>query len=191
VSSALTRRQIIDRGERLLIEHRYAEGLMLLEAAVTRFPRDPDVRLLFGTFLVDTRAGDAPEQLAEAVRLDVDNPVRLARAAGLLFALGYVDAAASYVARAIEITPDGFVLEAEVINVSGLIAAGKGHDELAEEALRESIGLDRSNEFFVRDLARYLAERGRTPAALAVIDAAVSRVRDPTVLTEFRTGLEA
>lgn len=187
--SELTIGQAIEQAERLLIERRYAEGLQLLEAAVRRFPRDPELRLLFGTFLVETRPDEAPEQLAEAIRLDVDNPVRLVRAAGMLFALGYVDAASSYAARAIDLTPDGFVLEAEVINLSGLIAAAKGHDELAEEALRDAIELDSSNEFFVRDLARFLAERGRTSEAIAAIDTSVSSVRGPAVLAKLRDEL--
>jgi hypothetical protein len=46
--------------------------------------------------------------LVEAIRLDVDDPVRLTRAAGILFNLGYHDAAAAYVSRAMDLTPDGF-----------------------------------------------------------------------------------
>lgn len=185
-----SRTDAIDRAQGLVIELRYSEALVFLEGAVSRFPDDPELRLLFGTVLADSRPDDAPEQLAEAIRLDVDNPMRLTRAARLLLTLGYLDAATSYISRAIDLTPDGFDFEAEMLNVSGLIAAAKGHDEFAEEALREAAELDATNEFFVRDLARFLADRDRTQEAVTVIDVSAPRVRDQTVILRLRHEIE-
>ncbi len=187
--SKMTPAQVVELGEQLLIDRRYNEGAALLRDAVEQFPSHPDVHLLLGTFLVDGDPESAVEHLAQAVKLDVNHPVRLTRAAGRLLALGYVDAAASYVARAMDLTPDGFVLEAEAINVSGLVAAAKGHEELAEEALRKAMSLDRSNEFFVRDFARFLVQCGRTAEAIAALDDAVSHVREPETLRLLRSEI--
>lgn len=189
VAQSPTAREIVRRGEQLLIAQRYSEGESLLEAAAEGFPKDPDIRLLLGTFLVDTRPEEAVDHLAEAIRLDVDHPVRLTRAAGLLFALGYVDAAASYIGRALDLTPDGFVMESDAIGLSGRVAAVKGEDELAEEALREAVRLEPSNEFFVVYLARFLADRGRLSDAIASIDESVPLVRDAQRILKLRQEL--
>jgi Flp pilus assembly protein TadD len=189
--SELTLAQTIDRAQRLLVEHRFAENLEFLEAAVARFPNDPELRLLYGTCLMETRPDDVAEQLVQAIRLDVNDAVRLTRAAGLLLTLGEVDAASSFVARALDLTHDGFVLEADLINLSGRLAAIKGDDEVAEEALREAVALDPSGESFVLDLARFLAERQRVSEAIAVIDASISRVRERHQLLRLRLDLES
>ncbi len=108
----LTLSETVERAQRLLLGGRDAENLEFLENAIERFPQDPEVRLLYGTALVPFRPEEAPWQLATAIKLDMDNPWRLTRAACLLLDLGEVEASRSYAARAVQFAPEKFSLEA-------------------------------------------------------------------------------
>lgn len=185
----LTRQSVIRRAQRLLADGRDAENLQLLERAVTRFPEDPEIRLLYATALVPFRPGEAPWQAATAIQLDPDSPSRLTRAASLLFHLGELAPAKSYAARASWLAPDDFKLEAGLSNVVGMIAAVQGDDALAERALREAAESEPQHDVYARDLATFLAERNRTADAISVIDRAIALARDSRKLNALRTKL--
>ena len=189
MSADLTAAQIIDRAHRFLREKRDAENLALLEQAAERFPEDPEIRLLLATALVPFRPEEARWQAATAVQLDADNPWRLKRAASLLFHLGEVDAAYSYAARASQLAREDHLLEVELANLGGRIAARRGQLALAEEALRLAVELDPDEEAFARDLAKFLADTDRGAEALEVIDRAVESVGQKDNLERLRESL--
>jgi len=181
--------ETIEHSRRLLKERRDEDNLEFLEAAIERFPADPEVRLLYATALVPFQPDKAPWQIATAIQLDPDDPWRLTRAARLLFDLGELDASRSYAARASQLAPEDFTFESELANLGGKLAALDGHDALAEEALRAALESEPSEEVFARDLAEFLAERGRLGDALAVIDESLGRVQDREGLLRLRDSL--
>lgn len=173
----------------LLAEKQAGENLEFFEDAVARFPDDPELRLVYGTSLLVTQPEEAARQVARAASLAPDDPVLLTRGAGILLSAGYTEEAQSYVGHALDLTPDGFVLEADLINLSGCILALHGEAALAEEALREAIALEPSNGPFVRDLARFLVQRGRLNEALEEVDRALGAASDDDDLRDFRREL--
>ncbi len=179
----------IEQSKRLLVGRRDAENLQLLESTIQRFPDDPEVRLLYATALVPFRPNEAPWQAATAIQLDPDSPSRLTRAASLMFYLGELEAARSYTARASRLAPEDFELEADLTNIAGVIAAACGDDALAERALTEATEAEPQREVFARDLATFLADRGRLAEALDAIDRALTRVGDTTQLSRLRADL--
>ena len=64
-----------------------------------------------------------------------------------------------------------------------------GDDELAEELLRSAFELEPQDLVFGRDLARFLAERGRIDEALIVIDRAQEFAIDTEELARLRNEL--
>lgn len=140
----------------------------MLERAVTDYPDDPEIRLLYGTILVMFRPDDAPWELATAIKLDPNHPGRLTRAASMLFRLGQVDAAQSYVARASQLAPQDFPLAADLLNLGGKIAALREEDDLADESLRSAVHLAPQRPEFALDLAQFLAEHDRRVEAAEV-----------------------
>jgi hypothetical protein len=101
----------------------------------------------------------APFELAAAIKLDPDDPARLTRAATLMLELGQTEAARSYAARAADLAQEDFVLASDLTNVSGLIAAIRGEDNLAEEALKTAHEMAPGRLDFALELARFLADR--------------------------------
>lgn len=189
VRARLTLDKSIRRAQQLLVEGRDAENLELLESAIKRFPDDPEIRLLYATALVPFRPNEAPWQAATAIQLDPDSPSRLTRAASLMFHLGELEAARSYTARASRLAPQDFALEAGLTNIAGMIAAAQGDDALAERALRQAAEAEPQQEVFARELATFLAARGRLVEALSVIDGALPLARDSQKLSCLRADL--
>lgn len=68
--------------------------------AVARFPRDPEVNLLYGVALSFTKPDLAPWQLATAISLDKNQGWRVVIAANMLTSLGQIEAARNYVEHA-------------------------------------------------------------------------------------------
>jgi Flp pilus assembly protein TadD len=176
----------IERGQRLLVERRYEELLEFLQEAVRRFPKDPEIRLLYATSLLEIRPDDAVREATKAIDLDPDEPIRLTRAARLLFNMAEIEVARSYATRAAELTPDGFLFTAELANLGGLLRALDGEDELAEEALRMAMELKPDQEGLARDLAKFLADRGRVEEAVKVIDQALKLAKRREELERLR-----
>jgi Flp pilus assembly protein TadD len=176
----------IKHGRRLLVEGRHEETSEFFEEAVQRFPDDPEIRLLYATSLVADHPADVAEQVAKAINLDPDEPIRLTRAAGLVFNMGEIEAARSYATRAKELAKPGFFFLPELINVGGLIAAHDGDDALAEEALRVAVEEEPGREAFVRDLAKFLADRDRGTEALEVVDRALTVTKEKEKIERLR-----
>jgi Flp pilus assembly protein TadD len=185
----LTLAEIVDRAQRLLLESRDTENLEFLEAAITRFPNDPEVRLLFATALIPFRPEEAPWQVARALELDPDDPWRLTRAASIMFNLDELEASRSYVARATKLAPPDFALEPELANLGGRLAALDGDDALAEEALRTAFEAEPTRQTFAFDLATFLAEAERIPEAITVLDRALVHGPGNEQLAELRQRL--
>jgi Flp pilus assembly protein TadD len=181
--------KIIRESYRLLSEDRDREAVALLEAAMRRFPSDPEIRLTYATGLLALRPEDAPWQFAKAIELDPQDPVRLTRAAVMLFHLGELSAARSYGARAAKLVPPDFVFAPELANLGGLLAALDGDDALAEDGLRAAVEAEPNRESFARDLAKFLAERHRTEEALKVVDDALELTGDREKLERLRSEL--
>lgn len=180
-----------DTSLKLLAEFRAQEAFEYLAEAVQRFPSDPELRLLYGTSLLAVRPEDGVSETIKAIELDPDNPMRLARAAGILFKMGRVDTARSYVARAKRLAPPNFLFAPDLIYLDSHFAALDGNDDVAEKGFRLALKQEPSGEMFAFDLAKFLAERGRRAEALHVIDEALPRAKQREPLDRLRDELLA
>ena len=161
----------ISRSHELLIERRHAENLEYLNSVIDRFPDDPELRLQYATCLAE-RPAEAAREVQRAIELDPDEPIRLTRAANLLFNIGEPDAARPYATRAAALVRPDFPLIAELVSVSALLAVHDGNDA-AEEGLRLAVELAPGEERFVRDVAEFLTERGRVKEAMEIVEKAL------------------
>jgi predicted Zn-dependent protease len=160
----------IERGRRLLVEHRSQETDGFLEDAMRRFPGDAELRLLYASNLLAIRPEDAAAEAIKAVELDPEEPILLLRAASLLFTMKHVDSAREYATRARALAPSGFLFMAELIDLEARLATIEGSDGEAEEGFRRAVELEPENEMLALHLARFLANRNRPADALQVIE---------------------
>jgi len=174
----------------LLNSRRDAELLEFCESVVEMFPQDAELKMLYATALMKSRPGDAREQIEASIALEPDHSWRLFRAASLSFFLGDYAASRAYLERAYRGGSDPTLLR-ELIHLGGRLAAVAGDDELAEEALRSAFELEPQDLVFGRDLARFLAERGRIDEALIVIDRAQEFAIDTDELARLRAELRS
>lgn len=179
----------IDRGLRLLAEKRRQEAHDFLEQAVQKFPDDPEIRMHYATSLLAINPEDAVAEAAKAIELDPDEPIRLTRAANMLFNMGQIDQARSYAARAKELARPDFLFYPALLNLDGHFAAIDGNDELAEERLRLAVEREPSGGMLAVDLAKFLAERDRQEEALEVIDEALTLTEHKEPLQRLRGEL--
>src|SRR6478735_11997104 len=166
----------IDRSRNLLVTGQHRQNFELLEKAVDQFPEDAEIRLLYATVLLEFRPDDVASEAKKAIELDPDSPSILVRAGSLLLNRGDREAARSCVARANELAPSDFPLMAGLDNLNGLLAAFSGDDDFAEAKLRSAVDKERTNEPFARNLAVFLAERGRLQEGAEVLDEAIKHV---------------
>jgi tetratricopeptide (TPR) repeat protein len=179
----------IERGHRLIAGGGDRQAFEFLEQASQQFPEDPELRLLYATSLLAIRPKDAIPETVKAIELDPDEPVRLARAANLLFNMGQIETARSYAKRAKEkVTPD-FWFYPELLNLDGHFAALDGDDELAEERLRAAMDREPEGGMFAVDLSKFLAKRGRHEEALEIVDQALTRSKRKESLEQLRGEL--
>lgn len=181
----------IDRSRDLLVAGEHRQNLDLLEKAVDEFPQDAEIRLLYATVLLEFRPGDVASEAAKAVELGPDSPSILVRAGSLLLNRGDRDAARSCVARANELAPPDFPLMAGLDNLNGLLAAFSGEDESAESKLRSAVEKEPTNEPFARNLAVFLAERGRLQEGAEVLDEALKHVEKKDEIERMRDRMAA
>lgn len=179
------------RGLKLLAERRRQEAYDFLGKAVQQFPDEPEIRMHYATSLLAVRPADAVSETKKAISLDPDEPIRLTRAASLLFSLDEIETARVYATRAKELAEPDFSFFPELINLDGNFAALEGKDELAEQDLREAVEQDPSGETFAVDLAKFLSDRDRQEEALAVIDQALPRTPRKEPLERLRSELLA
>jgi Flp pilus assembly protein TadD len=178
-----------ETAQRLLTSGRDAELLEFSESAVKQFPHDAELRMLYATALMKHGPEGASAQIEASIGLEPDHPWRLCRAASLSFFLGDFDASRAYLERAYRVGSEIPMLLRELIHLGGRLAAVAGDDELAEELLRSAFELEPDDLIFGRDLARFLAERGRIDEALIVIDRAQEFTIDTDELARLRNEL--
>lgn len=176
-------------GLRLLAERRRQDAYEFLAGAVQKFPDEPEIRLHYATSLLAVRPADAVDEAIKAIELDPDEPIRLTRAASLLFSLNDIQTARAYTMRAKELADHEFSFYPELINLDGHFAALDGKDELAEKDFREAVEREPDGEMFAVDLALFLAKRGRQPEALKVIDNALPLTERKDPLEDLRSEL--
>ena len=180
----------IARGRELRRLGRDKEALEFLERAVWQFPHDPELRLLYATILLGVRPDAVAAEAIKAADLGRDDPATLVRAGHLLLSRDR-ERTRSCATRANEIAPPDFVLMAGLDNLTGLLAAFAGEDEQAEEKLRSAVDREPGNEPFVRNLAVFLAERGRLQEGAEVIDEALEHVEHKDDLERMRDRMAA
>lgn len=191
MTARLTVSEVTERSHRLLKERRDQENLALLEGAVARFPEDPEVRLLYASALVPFRPQDAPAEIEVAVELASEDPWQLKRAASLMYYLSEFTASKTYLTRAAEHAGDDAVLAGEIANLAAKLAVVAGEDAMAGELFELAVSTDPHDEWFVRDLASFLAEHGRVAEALEVIELGLGRVTDSARLEALKRHLSA
>jgi Flp pilus assembly protein TadD len=167
------------------------KALEFLKKAVQRFPGDPELRLLYATVLLVFKPDDVAAEAAKAAEFGCDDPVILVRAGHLLLGNGDRDTARWCAARANELAQPGFVLEAGLVHLNGLLAAFAGEDDLAEKNLRSAVASEPANELWARHLAVFLAERGRLQEGADVLDEALKHVKEKDDLERMRSRMTA
>jgi tetratricopeptide (TPR) repeat protein len=179
------------QGWRLIRRGHEQEALEVFEKAVQQFPEDAGVQLSYGTILLTFRPDEVVAEVSKAVELGPDNPAILVRAAHLAFDRGERDLARTWTARANEVVQPDFVLMSGLEHLNALFAGIDGEYDVAEEKLRSIVQDDPEFFAYPRDLARLLVFRGRQAEAIAVLDAAMERVKDKHYLEELRAKIVA
>jgi tetratricopeptide (TPR) repeat protein len=179
----------IDRGRALFTEGRDDEAFEFLEKAVQRFPEDAEIRLDYATSLLAVRPEEVVAEAVKAIELDPDEPIRLTRAASLLFNRGEIETARSYVERAKRLATHDFSFRPELLNLESHFAAHDGNDEMAEDGLCRAMEQKPNGEMFAFDLAKFLVERNRREEALGIIHEALTRVNRKEPLERLRNEI--
>lgn len=165
------------------------EAYEFLKRTVWEFPEDPEIRVLYATMCLEFRPDDVVPEATRAVELGQDNPSILVRAGSLLLNRGDRKSAQWCVDRASEIAPPDFALAGGLENLVGLLAALRGEDDLAEEKLRGAVSKEPDNEPFVRNLAVFLAERGRLQEGAEVLEEALKHTENKVDLERMRARM--
>ncbi|HEX5525991.1 MAG TPA: hypothetical protein VFX44_02200 [Solirubrobacterales bacterium] len=177
------------QGLKLLAERRHQEAYEFLTQAVRQFPDEPELRMHYASSLLAVRPESAVPEIVTAVELGPDEPIRLTRAAGILFRMGQVETARSYAIRAKELAPPDFLFMPYLLNLDGHFAALEGKDAMAEEGFRLAVEQEPDGETFAVDLAKFLNERNRQAEALEVINEALPRTKRPEPLELLRSEI--
>jgi Flp pilus assembly protein TadD len=165
--------------------------LEFLEQAVRRFPEDPELRLLCATVLLAIRPDEVAAEASKAAALAPDDPGTLVRAGHLLLGSRDREAAQFCAARAGELAKQDFVLMGGLDNLNGLLAAFRGEDDLAEVKLRSAVDREPANEPFAKNLAVFLAERGRLQEGAEVLDTALRHAEKKDDIERMRDQMAA
>jgi tetratricopeptide (TPR) repeat protein len=180
----------IDHGRQLRREDRDHENLQFFEEAIQQFPESGELRLLYGTALLVDHPGRGLTQIAKATEKDPKDPTLLVRAAHIMYSMKQFDHSRSYAKRAKELaSEEEFIFAPELLNLESNFAALDGEDGLAEEGLRLAVEREPKMESLARDLAKFLADRGRRREALEVIDGALSRTKGTKYLERLRAEI--
>lgn len=162
-----------------------------LEQTIEEFPDEPILRLLYVPMLTEIRPDDIAREAAKAVELGPDDPVVLVRAGHILLNEGDHDAASSCASRANELMAHDSIFMSDLENLSGLLAAFAGEDDLAEEKLRSAVEREPDNEPFAKNLAVFLAERGRLQQGAGVLDEALKHIEHKGEVERMRDRMAA
>jgi HEAT repeat protein len=167
------------------------EALGFLEEAMQEFPDDPQLRINYASILLEFRPEDVIAEAAKAAELAADDPATLVRAGHLLLNRGDRETARSCAVRADGMVQPAFILMAGLDNLNGSLAALSGEDEVAEEKLRSAVDREPDNESFARNLAVFLAERGRLQEGAEVLDTALKHVEGSDKMEQMRDRMAA
>jgi tetratricopeptide (TPR) repeat protein len=181
----------IRRARRLQSEDRHQESLEFLDEARLRFPKEAEFQLLYATTLLAFPCDEVAGEVVKAVGLAPDDPTVLVRAAHLMLSGGEPEIARFYAKRARELAGPNFIFEGGLVNLEGLFAAFDKEYDLAEEKLRLAVEMDPDFDSFARNLARFLAARGRLGEAVEVVDQALPQVKTKHYLEALRRELVA
>lgn len=179
----------LSQGRKLLIAGKQQEALDFLEQAVRRFPKDPEIRVLYATVLLAFRPEEVGAEATRAAELGSDNPGVLVMAGQRLLFAGDLETARSCAVRASELVEPGFLHMSSLFNLTGLIAASDGDNDLAEEKLRAAVKGEPSNESFVKNAAVFLAEKGRLSEAVEVLDEGLKHAESKDALESMRAQM--
>ena len=177
------------KARQLLIARKEREALEFLEEAIEQVPLDPDLRLLYATILLAFRPEDVATEAAKAAELGSDNPEVLVGAGHRLLFGGKLEAARSCARQASDLVQPDFALMPSLRNLTGLIAAFDGDDHQAEMDLRSAFESDPDNAHFAKNLAVFLAERGRLRDAVPVLDEALKHAENKDDLERMRSRM--
>lgn len=179
------------RARRLQSEDRDRENLEFLEEARLRFPKEAEFQLLYATTLLAFPRDEVAGEVVRAVGLAPDDPTVLVRAAHLMLSEGEPEVARFYAKRARELAGPNFIFEGGLANLEGLFAAFNKEYDLAEERLRLAVEVDPDFDSLARNLARFLAARGRLNEAVEVVDQALPQAKTKHYLEALRKELIA
>ncbi len=185
----LTQPETVEHASRLLIDRRSHELFKFTTEAIGWYPEDPEIRFLYATALLAVCPEDVPWQIATAIQLEPDNPWRVTRAAAMLFTLGEIAAARSYVGHAASLAPRDFEYGPELALLGGQLAALEGEDAIAEEGFGVALEAEPRRPEFVIAYAGFLRDRDRETEALALVDDALTGAPDDEGLRRLREEL--
>jgi len=167
----------IAKGRELIADGRFEEAFEFLKPAVQRFPEDAEIRLLYAFSLLSHAIDEVAAEASKAIELGPDDPVILVGAGHLLIGRGNREAAQACATRATELVKPDFILMASLDNLIGTLAAFSGEDDIAEEKLRSAVEKEPDDEPFARNLAVFLAERGRLQEGAEVLEEALKHTK--------------
>ena len=171
----------------LLTGRRDAELLEFSESVVELFPNDPELRMIYATALMKhrrrcRRRSRRPSGSSPTIHGACSAPRRSRSSSATSTPRASISSVRTGSGRTSR-------RSCELIHLGGRLAAVAGDDELAEELLRSAFELEPQDLVFGRDLARFLAERGRIDEALIVIDRAQEFAIDTEELARLRSEL--
>lgn len=170
--------EILKQSEALEQYGRDQENAALLIDAIRRFPDDVELCVRTSLALLPTSPQECKRLLQRATDLAPDDPKTFTRCASQMFYLAEYDTAREYVRSAGRLAPNDFPLRAELLHLMGRLAAEKGDDSLAEQALVAAFDEAPAGAGHGRVLAEFYARRSRVPEALEVADEAVLHLPD-------------
>jgi tetratricopeptide (TPR) repeat protein len=180
---------VIEQARGLIVEQDDQATFEFLEAAVERFPEDPELRVSLASIYLEFLPDQVRAQAAKAAELGADNASIQVRAGHLLLGGGDSDEARECARRARRTVGSDFVLIAGLEGLEGGIAAADGDDELAEKRLRSAAEREPEYSAYAVDLVQFLARRSRTEEALEAIDKALKTVKERDRLERLRSEL--
>jgi Tfp pilus assembly protein PilF len=179
------------RGRELFVEGSEEDALSFLEEAVSRFPADAELRLLYASILLAFRPDEVVAEAMLAANLGRGKMNIQVRAGQILVERGEVDAAKDCLYRVRKASGSGITNRPGLENLEGLVAAREGEPVVAEERLRGATERDPEIASFALDLAQFLDSEGRFAEAIAVIDQSLDRVENKERLRNLRTQIVA
>jgi tetratricopeptide (TPR) repeat protein len=180
----------IQRGRDLFIDDPGGEETReFLARAVERFPDNAEIRLLYGTSLLDIDPEDGMREAMRAIDLFPHEPLYVIRVAALMFRMGRPKLSRDLAARAREMRGEESLFGPQLIQLEAHFALQDGDEDAAESGFLRALEREPDNGDFAVDLAALLSERGRREEALGVVERSLPIVRWKDGLERMRTEL--